>query len=193
MMLHYFIRKVHKRSWPKPKIIVCVPHGATPVEKRAIRQSVLSAGARRAGLIAEPIAAAIGAGMPITEPTGSMVVDAPYELEIDNILDLSHIEFMHPLFASDAVRRAQVDDDLAQAPPGTRPRDRDRGLGAGGRRRAGGRAPAAPTSSAPRRKASSSWTGKPSRLSPPNSAKPSMGKTGSASRSSSRSWPKGTP
>jgi rod shape-determining protein MreB len=52
-----------------------VPHGATPVEKRAIRESVLSAGARKAGLIAEPIAAAIGAGMPITDPTGSMVVD----------------------------------------------------------------------------------------------------------------------
>src|SRR6056297_1391 len=70
------IRKVHKRStFSKPKIIVCVPHGATPVEKRAIRQSVLSAGARRACLIAEPIAAAIGAGMPITDPTGSMVVD----------------------------------------------------------------------------------------------------------------------
>ena len=59
----------------RPKIIVCVPHGATPVEKRAIRESVLSAGARQAGLIAEPIAAAIGAGMPITDPTGSMVVD----------------------------------------------------------------------------------------------------------------------
>jgi rod shape-determining protein MreB len=51
------------------------PHGATPVEKRAIRQSVLSAGARRAGLIAEPIAAAIGAGMPDHRPTGNMVVD----------------------------------------------------------------------------------------------------------------------
>lgn len=75
-MIKYFIRKVHKRTMlAKPKIIVCVPHGATPVEKRAIRQSVLSAGARRAGLIAEPIAAAIGAGMPITEPTGNMVVD----------------------------------------------------------------------------------------------------------------------
>jgi rod shape-determining protein MreB len=74
-MIKHFIRKVHKRSWPKPKIIVCVPHGATPVEKRAIRQSVLSAGAKRAGLIAEPIAAAIGAGMPITDPTGNMVVD----------------------------------------------------------------------------------------------------------------------
>jgi len=75
-MIKYFIRKVHRRStFSKPKIIVCVPHGATPVEKRAIRQSVLSAGARRAGLIAEPIAAAIGSGMPITDPTGSMVVD----------------------------------------------------------------------------------------------------------------------
>ena len=75
-MIKYFIRKVHKRTtFSKPKIIVCVPHGATPVEKRAIRQSVLSAGARRAGLIAEPIAAAIGAGMPITDPTGNMVVD----------------------------------------------------------------------------------------------------------------------
>jgi rod shape-determining protein MreB len=75
-MIKYFIRKVTRRaSVAKPKIIVCVPHGATPVEKRAIRESVLSAGARKAGLIAEPIAAAIGAGMPITDPTGSMVVD----------------------------------------------------------------------------------------------------------------------
>ncbi len=75
-MIKHFIRKVHRRgSFAKPKIVVCVPHGATPVEKRAIRESVLSAGARKAGLIAEPIAAAIGAGMPITDPTGSMVVD----------------------------------------------------------------------------------------------------------------------
>ncbi|MCY4300277.1 MAG: rod shape-determining protein [Aestuariivita sp.] len=75
-MIKHFIRKVRKQSTlSKPKVIVCVPHGATPVEKRAIRQSVLSAGARKAGLIAEPIAAAIGAGMPITDPTGSMVVD----------------------------------------------------------------------------------------------------------------------
>ncbi|MEM9049561.1 MAG: rod shape-determining protein [Pseudomonadota bacterium] len=75
-MIKHFIRKVRRgSSIAKPKVIVCVPHGATPVEKRAIRQSVLSAGARKAGLIAEPIAAAIGAGMPITDPTGSMVVD----------------------------------------------------------------------------------------------------------------------
>ena len=75
-MIKHFIKKVHKRGmFARPKIIVCGPHGATPVEKRAIRESVLSAGARQAGLIAEPIAAAIGAGMPITDPTGSMVVD----------------------------------------------------------------------------------------------------------------------
>ncbi len=76
-MIKYFIRKVHKspRLFGGPKIIVCVPYGATPVEKRAIRTSVLQAGARRAGLIAEPIAAAIGAGMPITDPTGNMIVD----------------------------------------------------------------------------------------------------------------------
>ncbi len=75
-MIKHFIRKVHKSGrWFQPKVIVCVPHGATPVEKRAIRESVLSAGARKAGLIPEPMAAAIGAGLPITEPTGNMVVD----------------------------------------------------------------------------------------------------------------------
>jgi rod shape-determining protein MreB and related proteins len=75
-MIKHFIKKVHRGgSWAKPKIIVCVPHGATPVERRAIRESVMAAGARKAGLISEPIAAAIGAGMPIAEPTGNMVVD----------------------------------------------------------------------------------------------------------------------
>jgi rod shape-determining protein MreB len=75
-MIKYFIRRVHRGgSWAKPKVLVCVPHGATPVEKRAIRESVMAAGARKAGLISEPIAAAIGAGMPIAEPTGNMVVD----------------------------------------------------------------------------------------------------------------------
>ena len=75
-MIKSFIRKVHRAGgWAKPKILVCVPHGATPVEKRAIRESVMAAGARKAGLISEPIAAAIGAGMPIAEPTGNMVVD----------------------------------------------------------------------------------------------------------------------
>ncbi|MBL4750039.1 MAG: rod shape-determining protein [Amylibacter sp.] len=75
-MIKHFIAKVHRRSpLSKLHIIVCVPYGATPVEKRAIRGSVISAGASKAGLIAEPIAAALGAGMPIQDPTGSMVVD----------------------------------------------------------------------------------------------------------------------
>ena len=75
-MIKYFIRKVHRRTaFAKPKIVVCVPHGATSVERRAIRQSVLSAGARSAGLIAEPIAAALGAGINISHPHGTMIVD----------------------------------------------------------------------------------------------------------------------
>ncbi|MGG7565894.1 rod shape-determining protein [Rhodovulum sp. DZ06] len=75
-MIKHFIRKAQKRkSWISPKVIVCVPYGATPVEERAIRDSVMKAGASKAALIPEPIAAAIGAGMPITEATGSMVVD----------------------------------------------------------------------------------------------------------------------
>lgn len=75
-MIKYFIQKVHnRRSFVSPRIIVCVPSGATPVEKRAIQESAESAGAGKVYLIEEPMAAAIGAGLPVTEPTGSMVVD----------------------------------------------------------------------------------------------------------------------
>lgn len=75
-MIKYFIRKVHSRKkFASPSIIICVPYGATAVEKRAIQESAESAGARQVFLIEEPMAAAIGAGLPVTEPTGSMVVD----------------------------------------------------------------------------------------------------------------------
>src|SRR5919108_1410749 len=75
-MIKHFIRKVHnRRSFATPQIIVCVPSGSTAVERRAIQESAESAGARRVFLIEEPMAAAIGAGLPVTEPTGSMVVD----------------------------------------------------------------------------------------------------------------------
>ncbi len=75
-MIKHFIKKVHKRStFANPRILICVPTGSTPVERKAIQESALAAGARRVQLIEEPIAAAIGAGLPISEATGSMVVD----------------------------------------------------------------------------------------------------------------------
>jgi rod shape-determining protein MreB and related proteins len=75
-MLKYFIRSVHNRRWlTGPVIIVCVPSGSTPVERRAIQDAAESAGARDVFLIEEPMAAAIGADLPVTEPTGSMIVD----------------------------------------------------------------------------------------------------------------------
>ena len=75
-MIKHFINKVHnRRSFASPQVIIAVPSGSTPVERRAIQESAESAGARRVYLIEEPMAAAIGAGLPVTEPTGSMVVD----------------------------------------------------------------------------------------------------------------------
>ncbi len=76
-MIKHFIRTVHNKRtfFARPLVIVCVPFGSTPVERRAIQDAVESAGARDVFLIEEPMAAAIGAGLPVTEPTGSMVVD----------------------------------------------------------------------------------------------------------------------
>ncbi len=75
-MLRYFIQKVHQRRFmAKPRVVVCVPSGITGVEQRAVEEATMSAGARRAFIIEEPMAAAIGAGLPIHEPTGNMVVD----------------------------------------------------------------------------------------------------------------------
>ena len=75
-MIKHFIRKVHnRRSFVSPKMVICVPSGSTAVERRAIQESAESAGASEVHLIEEPMAAAIGAGLPVTEPTGSMVVD----------------------------------------------------------------------------------------------------------------------
>ena len=74
-MLRHFIQKVHQNRWAHPRVVVCVPSGVTGVEKRAVEEACLSAGARQAYLIEEPMAAAIGSGLPVGEPTGSMVVD----------------------------------------------------------------------------------------------------------------------
>ena len=75
-MIKHFIKKVHKgRALTNPQIVICVPSGATNVERRAIRESADAAGARRVFIIEEPVAAAIGANLPVSEPTGSMIVD----------------------------------------------------------------------------------------------------------------------
>ncbi len=75
-MLRYFIRKVHnRRTLVRPRIIICVPFGITEVERRAVRESAECAGAREVYLIDEPMAAAIGAGLPVSEPSGNMIVD----------------------------------------------------------------------------------------------------------------------
>jgi rod shape-determining protein MreB len=75
MMLRYFIRQVHPRRFSKPQIVICVPSGITGVEKRAVQEAAEYAGARHAYILEEPMAAAIGAGLPVHEPTGNMVVD----------------------------------------------------------------------------------------------------------------------
>ena len=74
-MLRHFIQKVHQYRFAHPRVVVCVPSGVTGVEKRAVEEATLSAGARKAYLIEEPMAAAIGAGLPVAEPTGNMIVD----------------------------------------------------------------------------------------------------------------------
>src|SRR5881409_948432 len=76
-MLSYFIRKVHEKFTivPKPRVVIGIPSGVTEVERRAVHDAAINAGAREAHLIEEPMAAAIGAGLPITEPAGCMIVD----------------------------------------------------------------------------------------------------------------------
>src|SRR5947208_10664145 len=75
-MLRYFIQRVHQRRWAKPRMVICVPSGITGVEQRAVQEPAEYGGARQpAYIIEEPMAAAIGAGLPVHEPTGNMVVD----------------------------------------------------------------------------------------------------------------------
>ena len=98
-MLKHFVQRVHEDSFvrPSPRILVCVPCESTQVERRAIRESVLKAGAREARLIEEPMAAAIGAGLPIEEATGSMVVDIGGGTTEIAILALNGVVYAHSL------------------------------------------------------------------------------------------------
>src|SRR6266568_2469829 len=89
-MLRHFIEKVHQHRFAHPRVVVCVPSGVTGVEKRAVEEATLSAGARQAYLIEEPMAAAIGAGLPVAEPTGNMIVDVGGD-EMDEAI-INHIK-----------------------------------------------------------------------------------------------------
>ena len=74
-MLQEFIKKALAKSFSKPRVIICIPSGVTAVERRAVKESAERAGAKKVAIIEEPMAAAIGAGLPVAEPRGSMVVD----------------------------------------------------------------------------------------------------------------------
>jgi rod shape-determining protein MreB len=111
-MLRHFIRKVHnRRTLVRPRIIVCVPSGVTQVERRAVRDSAQSAGAREVFLIEEPMAAAIGAGLPVTQPTANMVVDIGGGTTEVAVISLAGIVF------SKSVRVAgdKMDEAIGQA------------------------------------------------------------------------------
>ncbi len=98
-MLKYFIRKVHEHRLfqPSPRIVICVPCGSTQVERRAIRESAMGAGAREVHLIEEPMAAAIGADLPIKDPTGSMVLDIGGGTSEVGVISLGGIVYSHSL------------------------------------------------------------------------------------------------
>ncbi len=110
-MLRYFIHKVHNRNTlVRPRIIIGVPFGITEVEKRAVRESAESAGAREVYLIEQPMAAAIGAGLPITEPTGNMIVDIGGGTTEVAVISLSGIVFSRSV----RVGGDKMDEAIAQ-------------------------------------------------------------------------------
>ena len=110
-MIKHFIKKVHKGStFANPRILICVPTGSTPVERKAIQDSALAAGARKVNLIEEPIAAAVGAGLPISEATGSMVVDIGGGTTEIAVLSLGGVVYSESLrVAGDAMDNALKD------------------------------------------------------------------------------------
>ena len=109
-MIKHFIKKVHKRrSFANPRILICVPSGSTPVERKAIQDSALAAGARRVQLIEEPIAAAIGANLPISEATGSMVIDIGGGTTEIAVMSLGGVVYSNSLrVAGDAMDQAMI-------------------------------------------------------------------------------------
>ncbi|HEV2067925.1 MAG TPA: rod shape-determining protein, partial [Thermomicrobiales bacterium] len=112
MMLHHFIRKVHLQRLmaPHPRVVIGIPSGVTEVEKRAAKDAALSAGAREAYTIEEPMAAAIGAGLPINEPIGSMIVDIGGGTTEVAVISLGGIVVNHSI----RVAGDEIDDALIQ-------------------------------------------------------------------------------
>ena len=110
-MIKHFIKKVHKKAaFANPRILICVPTGSTPVERKAIQDSALAAGARKVQLIEEPIAAAIGAGLPISEATGSMVIDIGGGTTEIAVMSLGGVVYSKSLrVAGDALDRSIID------------------------------------------------------------------------------------
>ncbi|MCU1488153.1 MAG: cell shape determining protein MreB/Mrl family, partial [Actinomycetia bacterium] len=106
----YFIHRVHPRRWVKPRMVICVPSGITGVERRAVQEAAEFAGARKAHIIEEPMAAAIGAGLPVQEPTGNMIVDIGGGTTEVAVISLGGI------VASQSVRVAgdELDDSIIQ-------------------------------------------------------------------------------
>jgi rod shape-determining protein MreB len=110
-MLKYFIRKIHNRkSMIRPRIIVAIPSGITAVERRAVRESAEAAGARMVYLIEEPVAAAIGAGLPITEAAGNMIVDIGGGTTEVAVISMSGIVYAKSL----RVGGDKIDDSIIQ-------------------------------------------------------------------------------
>ena len=110
-MLRYFITRAHnRRTLVRPRIIIAVPSGITEVEKRAVRDSALAAGAREVYLIEEPMAAAIGAGLPITDPSGNMIVDIGGGTTEVAVISLAGIVF----WKSIRVAGDKMDDAIVQ-------------------------------------------------------------------------------
>src|SRR5919201_713265 len=119
-MLRHFIQKVHQHRFAHPRVVVCVPSGVTGVEKRAVEEATLSAGARQAYLIEEPMAAAIGAGLPVGEATGNLIVDigGAYDLREELQAEVRGRDMLTGLpktvvLPSEEIRRA-LDEPLAQ-------------------------------------------------------------------------------